>query len=490
MINRLGIVNQLWTKYSTAHSTIIAPPMTNATIIAPPPIVGATVKTQHGVWPVYLTDSNLGWYDSLPNELNIPNRYPVIRYYIKDNIASKTLAKKALDGMIVQFYFGSDNIDSSNSYGIRADPDGYFRFTTNDFRKATEFIIKVLDDSTVQLINRANGAVLFMDLDDDESMKWHDGSRNTNDSSFSFCSDFAGQKPINLSQLSLGEFIITVKNIRGISARPLCPRSSWRSWSNRCDNSGENIRLRMVIIDAGTYYRTFESMFESKDMRAKCCNGKASNDVEIDFCKSANMLDNTDTCDIEMADYCNIHGDSPYCGCYPQNVDAEAQKLPKDLSAYADILKAQPRCWVKGCSTGYIPKNLRDMNQCSITICKQDVSVSGQSNIVQDLEGRMFCQGGVPIQKAASPNQPPTNSANQPTNSANQQTNPDLQEHTTKLDSTDESEPNKHTNLLIMIIIFVFLALLSGIGIYYSLVALGSENTNYSDNDAYQTTND
>ena len=133
--------------------------------------------------------------------------------------------------------------------------------------------------------------------------------------------------------------------------------------------------------------------------KARCCMGQNQSEDQ-DLCDAINHTTQSQTCDIYMSDFCTSHPDDPYCGCYDGNIQKEYNELPPELKTakYEGILKATPRCWVKGCKTSYLQPNYRDMGNCQITICDLNQTVVGD-NVIKNISGELMCNSGTPMQK-------------------------------------------------------------------------------------------
>ena len=124
-------------------------------------------------------------------------------------------------------------------------------------------------------------------------------------------------------------------------------------------------------------------------------NNYCVNNLDTDFCKNLNGgkgpnvnilnkacgLKMTDTCrnrknELEgqlMAKFCIDNQNDPLCSCYATPPDY----IPQEM-------RAKVRCWNKKCAeSGYIPENMR--GDCDkITICKQNISAMGDSNLIKE----------------------------------------------------------------------------------------------------------
>jgi hypothetical protein len=91
----------------------------------------------------------------------------------------------------------------------------------------------------------------------------------------------------------------------------------------------------------------------------------------------------SDLTDSTMNLYCAANPTAAICSCYSK----APEYIPPEMAGLAP-------CWNQSCATtGYIPQNMR--GACpSITICKQDMTTSGDSNmltdniIIQDCSGK------------------------------------------------------------------------------------------------------
>jgi len=85
------------------------------------------------------------------------------------------------------------------------------------------------------------------------------------------------------------------------------------------------------------------------------------------------------TCDEMYQDFCRANKDDPRCSCY--NTMAAS---PND-SVSMQALKANPLCWSNAClMNGYQPYSLKNRDCPHVTVCKNQASTFGNSNISQD----------------------------------------------------------------------------------------------------------
>lgn len=400
---------------------------------------------------MFVDDYTIGTNGVTSNKGFFGLMYPVTKIKLDADICAKLSAKALLNGAKIKLSYGAtDPTNSGLIQWIRIDSDGYLKYANNNFHQGTEFTAKIEDNS---ILLSSNGSPIYIDINDDESMKYGLSSAfQSGTNKFQFSADASGQGELNLN-ISFQEFLNQMHCFKhAATGRPLCAWNSWRSWDKPC--VGTAPRMHLFVVEPGPLYKRYAERYLNDKFKADCVMGK-SDDGEV--CQLLNL-----NADAFMDNYCDINPMDPYCGCYPKAVDAEAEKLSEDLAPYKDILKAQPRCWAKGCASGYIPKSLRDMNQCNITICKQEISVNGDENILRDVEGRMLCQGGTPLTKP----------------------NPISSDHDSSAKIDDpvvnkpppETEPNTAENLNIIYILLLIVAI---IFVVFSIIKL-RQRKNYN----------
>jgi hypothetical protein len=178
---------------------------------------------------------------------------------------------------------------------------------------------------------------------------------------------------------------------------------------------------------------------KAQPVRSNCCELQYENTDPMSkslktFCTNISMYSNNDPnnpnslCDSYMNEYCPNHPENPFCSCY--NVDSEIAKLSPQLLPYKTILQAQPKCWFPTCAnTGYKNVQLRQPVTCSIKICTNQTTVSGDNNILTNSGGQLICDGNdkplAPPSTTPPPNTTLPPSTNPNTNpSTNPNTNP------------------------------------------------------------------
>jgi hypothetical protein len=116
-------------------------------------------------------------------------------------------------------------------------------------------------------------------------------------------------------------------------------------------------------------------------VNAKILNKACAIDMTKRACRNRkNELDES-----LVEDYCKINSTDELCSCYTEPPDY----IPEEI-------RGTPRCWNKLCNTkGIIPKNMRN-EPCnrSIKICSQNLSTSGDSNILSDNVNIVDCRDG------------------------------------------------------------------------------------------------
>lgn len=134
-----------------------------------------------------------------------------------------------------------------------------------------------------------------------------------------------------------------------------------------------------------------------------------------------------------MMNYCRNNLDDDICACYrppPSYIENEVRGLPY--------------CWNDKCATvGYLPKNLRNQTCPNITICRQEMPLTGDSNIltsnviVQDCRQtstNTFNNITTPTTSSPTTSSPTTSSTSSPTSSP-----------TTTISTPGYSTPNTST---------------------------------------------
>ena len=133
----------------------------------------------------------------------------------------------------------------------------------------------------------------------------------------------------------------------------------------------------------------------------------ATNFSETCTNRKAELTDHT------MNLYCAANSNDAICSCYSQ----VPSYIPQEMAGLAP-------CWNKACATtGYIPQNMR--GACpSITVCRQEMGTSGDSNmltnnvILQDCGGKTNLANPDPQQDSKPDSKPPSERAIQDANIA------------------------------------------------------------------------
>jgi len=122
-----------------------------------------------------------------------------------------------------------------------------------------------------------------------------------------------------------------------------------------------------------------------------CCTGKTANGASPDLCgqfwgKGANH----GMCDDLMEAYClnPAHKDDPKCSCYG------IATSPND-TVETKMIKAMPKCWSSKCaSKGYIPSSMANTPCPNVKICKQNIQLPGNNNILKNSNFIQDCSSG------------------------------------------------------------------------------------------------
>ncbi len=429
-------------------------------LVLPPGDPYHRVNRIHGNYQRWATRSRYG--DTHPN-------HPIANYQLDPNVNSQISAATALNGAKVKFSFGNNKTTTnatnplllaSGISWIGASPDG-FLIGYEDFQNAAEFTVNVDANSVVTFQRTSDSTFLAMDINDDESLRLQAGRPfKTRENMFYFSSNSAGQPMLNLNAITLTQFIQQFYTIVQVDkVRPMCVYNALRSWDKPC--VGAAPQLRIFIVEPSPFYYRFVSKANDPNFRAKCCMGQAGDDRDI--CDVIKLSGETEPCDVFMNSYCNDHPTDPYCGCYSKNITAELQKLPPNLKQYESILSAQPRCWVPGCTTSYMPKPLRGTMQCDITICQQDTKIVGQDNVIEEYNGQLYCDNRP---KPPPPPPPPTTTTptpSTPTPSNPTQTTPTTPTTTTATTTGEITIPLGWVLLVLVILIAILVGILVAI---------------------------
>lgn len=118
------------------------------------------------------------------------------------------------------------------------------------------------------------------------------------------------------------------------------------------------------------------------DTQLKCCLSDPS--VNSDSCGVWWGKNPTVGCDVVVNNYCKLNPSDPKCACYilPDTTNSKLRSA----------LNARPDCFVSDCSIhGYIPSTIYGKQCPALTICEQDMSSAGTSNIIKDNVQIMKC---------------------------------------------------------------------------------------------------
>lgn len=188
-----------------------------------------------------------------------------------------------------------------------------------------------------------------------------------------------------------------------------------------------------------------------------CCTGKSINGASPEVCgtwwgKSQNA---TGVCDDVMEMYCDPNGpnkDNPKCSCY---------SVPDSPNDTIDIklLKAQPKCWSSTCSTkGYLPSNMINSTCPNVKICKQEFSLPGGQNILENNQFIQDCSDTI-IAPTVTTNGQTINNSNNPA------TNNPVTNNPTKYPPIKNNEAAESNNNLYYYIIILFIIM--SVTVYY-----------------------
>ncbi len=322
-----------------------------------------------------------------------------------NDLFKKIPARMALQGAIIEFMFDHPTNFSfgcaANEMRVCAD----VTFKTGALN-ATAFRISVLDSTRVKFSRDSDSAPLFVI----NGIFYCQGPSLTggiNSDIFRLASGSNGGEPIDLDNTNFYDFLRRFYTLSSVgSGWPLCTISG--IWQSLGSCRVPLARPIMVFVRPGNGLTRMLQILSDKKEMAKCCMGL--NEIsDKPYCDALAVSKYSQYCDLFMKSFCVDHPDDEFCGCYDENVYKEFQALPAELKTakYEPILKANPRCWVKGCTTGYIPYNYRDQGGCKITICDLNQTIVGE-NYVKNVSGEIMCDGGVPITKPTT-NPPATN---------------------------------------------------------------------------------
>jgi hypothetical protein len=92
-------------------------------------------------------------------------------------------------------------------------------------------------------------------------------------------------------------------------------------------------------------------------------------------------------CDIVVDDYCAKNPEDKMCSCYAIQPDPEDDLATK-------MLKANPKCWSKDCALyGFKPSSVMSTPCPDVSICRQDVSIPGGQNVLDNNSFLQDCSG-------------------------------------------------------------------------------------------------
>ena len=319
----------------------------------------------------------------------------------ENDLYKKISARQGLHGAIIEFA-----MDHPTTFSfIVADPNTRFvspiTFAKGTPLNGTPFQIEVIANNKIKLFRQSDMAPLYNNnstiMCSGPSITGGPGSDH-----FYLAGNSNGADFIDLDQVSFYDFLRKFWTLTSVSnGKVLCGPIA-NLWVTNSTCKVPVARATMLFLQHSPFLERLRIAMQDPLFKARCCMGL--NPAEDQgLCDVIGHTRQNQTCDVYMPEFCNTHPDDPYCGCYDNNVQKEYDALPKELKTptYTPILRANPRCWVKGCTTGYIPPNYRDMGNCKITICDVTQNVVGD-NYIKNISGQIMCEGGVPMQTPGS----------------------------------------------------------------------------------------
>jgi hypothetical protein len=348
--------------------------------------------------------------------------------YDKDKdieIMKKITARQGLEGAVVEFLF--DHPNNFSFVHVTGDVKDLRFFGSVNFASAsgvksgTPWKIEFVNSTQVRLKRSTDNAPMYAEPSGSNILIKCIGpgvAGLPGNDIFGFCLRSNIYAAADLEKISLYDFLLEFQTIvfkgqpfAGLKEvwRPLPPGGS-------ASYVGRPI---MLFVEPSQLHKRVRNKIDNQAFKASCCNG-TSDDSEV--CQILKLVNENDACDNYMDQYCAGNLTDPACGCYEAAIAKEIEKLPQELQRYRNILEGQPRCWASGCKNGYIRRNYRDMGNCNITLCNLNQTVEGDSNIIKDLNGQMYCMGGQPIRK---PEVTPQSTPQTPSDTINTEDNAD-----------------------------------------------------------------
>jgi hypothetical protein len=123
-----------------------------------------------------------------------------------------------------------------------------------------------------------------------------------------------------------------------------------------------------------------------------CCRGIPGDGVSQETCGAfwrPKSEQGTGACDFRVQEYCRVNPADPFCACYGSD-------LTTISSVPGECKQVAPKCYSSACTSGNAYRPSSQLKDVCIPckVCKQNVSITGNSNMFNDNVILMDCSGG------------------------------------------------------------------------------------------------